>query len=85
VLLHSDAGGPQAAARTVLDRFGHELDEIRTTPGDLLASFATPDAQGPLAYVGQMAIDHSELDPATLAADAAVAVETFHAGLTEGR
>jgi len=78
VLLHNDAGGPQDAARAVLDQFGDELARVRTALDDLLANFAAPDAQGPTAYAEQMTIDHPELDTTTLLADAVVAVETFH-------
>lgn len=81
VLLHNDAGGPDEAAQAVLQRFGDELDTMRTALDDLLANFDNPDAQGPRAYVEQMLIDHPDLDRTMLAADAIVAVEAFHGGL----
>jgi hypothetical protein len=81
VLLHNDAGGPNEAARAVVHQFGGELDTMRTALDDLLANFDNPDAQGPCAYVEQMLIDHPDLDRTTLAADAVIAVETFHRGL----
>lgn len=81
VLMHNDAGGPAAAARLVRDRFGGELQAIRTALDDLRANFAAPGTQGPQAYVQQMRIDHPDLDAATLAADAVLAVEEFHRGL----
>lgn len=81
VLLHNDAGGPNAAAEAVLERFGGGLGSVRTALDDLLANFATPDAQGPLAYAEQMMIDHPELDRTALLADAVIAVETFHTRL----
>lgn len=81
VLLHNDAGGPNAAAEAVLERFGDGLGSVRTALDDLLANFATPDAQGPLAYAEQMMIDHPELDRTALLADAVIAVETFHTRL----
>ena len=85
VLLHNDAGGPEAAARAVLQRFAADLAGApRTALDDLLANFAVPDAQGPTAYVGQMLVDHPELDATTLAADAVLAVEAFHRGLFGG-
>lgn len=34
VLLHDDAGGPEAAAQAVLDRFGRELARVRTALAD---------------------------------------------------
>jgi hypothetical protein len=81
VLLHNDAGGPDEAAQAVVDRFGGELGTVRTSLDDLLANFATPDAQGPQAYADQMTIDHPDLDRVTLLADAVLAVEAFHARL----
>ena len=77
VLLHNDAGGPAEAAGLVRERFVDEVDAVRTALDDLQANFATPDAQGTRAYVGQMRIDHPDLDPATLAADAVLAVQAF--------
>jgi len=77
VILHNDAGGPAAAARAVRARFDQELGGVRTALDDLGANFAKPDAQGPRAYVAQMTIDHPDLDPTMLAADAVVAVEEF--------
>lgn len=81
VLLHNDAGGPSGAATLVLDRFGDEIGAIETAFDDLRANFAVIDAQGSLAYVQQMLIDHPDLDPATLAADAVLAIDQFHRGL----
>ena len=77
VLLHNDAGGPAAAARLVKERFGGELDAVRTALDDLRANFAAPDAQGSRAYIEQMRIDHPDLEPTTLAADAILAIEEF--------
>jgi hypothetical protein len=78
VLLHNDAGGPEQAAAVVLEHFGGEIDgSIRTAIEDLKANFAKPPAQGPLAYAGQILLDHPELDHATAAADAVVAVTAF--------
>jgi hypothetical protein len=85
VLLHNDAGGPEAAARAVLDRFGTELvGAARTALEDLVANFAMPGAQGPQSYAGQMHIDHPELDYTTLAADAVVAVRAYYGALLKG-
>lgn len=84
VLLHNDAGGPEAAAYAVLDRFGEELARVRTALDDLAANFAAPDAQGPRAYAQQMAIDHPEVDRATALADAVTAVEAFCGRLIAG-
>ena len=81
VLLHNDAGGPSAAAAQVRDRFPDDLSAIHTAFNDLRANFADPTAQGVQAYVRQMQIDHPELDPVSLAADAVVAVQEFHRSL----
>lgn len=78
VLLHNDAGGPNEAAAAVLDRFGDQLSgAIRTAIEDLRANFATPTAQGPVAYADQILLDHPELDRATVTADAVIAVARF--------
>ena len=81
VLMHNDMGGPDEAAEAVLECFGSELSAARTSLDDLLANFSTPDAQGPRAYVEQMLIDHPDFDEATIAADAVLAVGTFHSRL----
>jgi hypothetical protein len=74
------------AADAVNDLFGHDLaGAVRTALDDLLANFASPGDQGPSAYAGQMTLDHPELDAASLAADAVLAVEAFHRRLFEGR
>lgn len=54
---------------------------MRTALDDLLANFATPQAQGPQANAEQMMTDHPELDRAALLADVVIAVETFHTRL----
>lgn len=78
VLLHNDIGGPDAAADLVLEQFGDELTgSIRTAAEDLRANFATPTAQGPIAYADQIVLDHPELQLGTVAADAVVAVQRF--------
>lgn len=81
VLLHNDAAGPAAAAALVRERFVEDLRSVHTALDDLQANFETPMAQGTQAYVHQMRIDHPNLDPVILAADASVAVREFHQGL----
>lgn len=82
VLLHNDGGGPDPAADAVLASFGPDLvGAVRTSLDDLAANFAGPGDQGSTAYAEQMHLDHPELDPATLAADAVLAVEVFHTRL----
>jgi hypothetical protein len=61
----------------VLDRFGDQLASVRTALDDLAANFADRAAQGPRAYAQQMAIDHPEIDRATVLADAVVTVQAF--------
>ena len=81
VLLHNDAGGPTAAATQVRALFADDLRAVQTALDDLRANFEGPAAQGSRAYSTQMRIDHPELDPASLAADASVAVQEFHRSL----
>ena len=82
VLLHNDAGGVDAAAAAVRERFGPELPSVRTSLDDLLANFAEPSAQGPRAYAEQMLFDHPDMASSALAADAVLAVERMHQLLT---
>ncbi len=78
VLLHNDAGGPQAAAERVLQMFSDDLHgTTRTALLDLCANFARTADQGPRAYADQMRVEHPELDRAALLADAVLAVEQF--------
>jgi len=58
-------------------RFTGEITALRTALVDLEANFENPVAQGAQAYVTQMLIDHPDLNPRTLAADAIVAVGEF--------
>ncbi len=81
VLLHNDAGDTVAAAALVRERFIGEIVAIRTALNDLEANFQDPAAQGSRAYVTQMHMDHPELDPEMLAADAAIAVGEFCQGV----
>lgn len=81
VLLHNDQGGPEAAARLVIERFGGDLGTLRTALYDLQANFADPRAQGTKAYADQMLVDHPDLGAAMLRADAVVAVGAFCAAL----
>lgn len=82
VLLHNDAGGVDAAAHAVRERFADRLSVLGPMLDDLRANFADPAAQGPRAYVAQMRVEHPEEDPAMLAADAVLAVEAFHRQVT---
>lgn len=84
VLLHNDAGGPMEAAQAALDKFRDDVPAVRGSLDDLLANFAEPDAQGVRAYANQMAADHPDRNPVTLAADAILAVDAFHRRLVTG-
>lgn len=77
VLLHNDAGGPDAAVTRVERLFCDDSAALRTAFADLEANFENPADQGTRAYVDQMRTDHPDLDPQTLAADAIVAVGEF--------
>lgn len=77
VLLHNDAGGPEAAAQAVTGKFHDELPGIASAIDDLAANFADTSAQGPVAYARQMAIDHPEVERSQALADAVVAVQSF--------
>ena len=77
VLLHNDAGGTATAVELVEKRFPGEIFALRSALNDLEANFGHPAAQGARSYVAQMQLDHPDLDPSTLAADAIVAVEEF--------
>jgi hypothetical protein len=80
VLLHNDLGGPQAAGREVVSRFGAAVrGSVRTALGDLVANFETSTAQGSRAYVSQIGQDHPEIGALEAAADAMAAVREFHA------
>ena len=77
VLLHNDAGGTAAAVERVERRFRGEIGAHQTALADLEANFEHETTQGPRACVSQMQMDHPELDPQALAADAIVAVGQF--------
>lgn len=78
VLLHNDEGGPTQAADLVKTVFADDLTgDVATALSDMAANFAVPDAQGPEAYAGQLLLDHPDLDPAEVAADAVTAVHLF--------
>lgn len=84
VLLHNNAGGPEAASEAVLARFpGEIVGATRTALNDLVANFVDTAAQGPQAYADQMMVDHPDLDRKAVVADAVVAVKTFYGLLTE--
>lgn len=77
VLIHNDAGGPEAAARAVTTRFGAVTAGMKTMLDDLAANFREVTDQGPRAYVGQLLLDEPDLDRRAVLADAVLAVEAF--------
>jgi hypothetical protein len=77
VLLNNDHGDPSAAAARVLEVFRPAIPAIRTQVLDLQANFADAGAQGTIAYVNQITLDHPELPENVAAADAQLAVEAF--------
>ncbi|BCZ24399.1 nucleotidyl transferase AbiEii/AbiGii toxin family protein [Mycobacterium senriense] len=78
VLLNNDHGSPTAAAERVFEVFGTSvISTIRTQVLDLQANFEASDAQGTVAYATQITLDHPEIDRATAAADAQLAVAAF--------
>ncbi len=85
VLLHNDHGSAADVAVRVQQVFGQDVDGLATTLTDLRANFDGKETQGTRAYVGQITQDHPELDPATAAADAQLAVSTFCDRLLRGR
>lgn len=78
VLLHNDAGGVEAAARTVLARFGSDVASVRTALDDLRDNFADVAAQGAVAYADEMHSNHPDLERRVLLADAVTAVNEYH-------
>ena len=72
------SSSPTAAATLARKRFADELPALHTALDDLRANFDAPDTQGSRAHTTQMCVDHPELDPVTLAADAVLAVREFH-------
>jgi hypothetical protein len=77
VLLHNDHGDPGTAALRVQEIFGPTLTSLQSTITDLRANFDGPQAQGTLAYMDQLGLDHPEVDAATATADCQLAVQDF--------
>ncbi len=77
VLLHNDYGDVNEAANHVKQVFGSQVSSLSSAITDLRANFDGPGAQGTTAYVTQITQDHPALDPATIAADCQLAIQTF--------
>jgi hypothetical protein len=85
-LLNNDHGNPSAAAERLTELFGPSIiNVIHAQLLDLQANFADAHAQGTLAYINQITLDHPDLDPDVAAADAQLAVEAFTDDLLRGR
>jgi hypothetical protein len=85
VLLNNDHGDPRAAANRSCQVFGTAIASVESALTDLKANFAGPGTQGTSAYVGQVTLDHPDIDPATAAADGQLAVQAFCDYLLEDR
>ncbi len=81
VLLHNDAGGVDQASQAVLDRFGPEIDAVRTALDDLaqLRRRLSPRCEG---LREEMTFDHLGLDHRAALADAVTAVGDFYTTIT---
>jgi hypothetical protein len=78
VLLHNDDGGPEPAARRVVERFGDMLvGSTETALSELASNFTDSDSQGSIAYATTTVGMHPDLDVDVLANDAVAAVSTF--------
>jgi hypothetical protein len=61
VLLHNDYGDASEAAARVQQVFGSEVSSLTSILADLKANFDGPEAQGTLAYVSQITLDHPDI------------------------
>jgi hypothetical protein len=84
VLLHNDFGDVMSAALRVQQVFGQSITGLDGMLADLRANFDGSQAQGTLAYVSQVTIDHPETDSAAAAADCQLAVLAFCDALLKG-
>lgn len=82
VVLHNDAGGPNAAAKRVQEVFAADLvGQTATALTELAANFSDANAQGSLAYATTMQVLHPDLDVDVLANDAVAGITAFVGGL----
>jgi hypothetical protein len=78
VLLHNRAGGPEQAARRLLDGgLADALGALRTTFLEVGARYVRTTDSGPLGYAEQALEVEPEADPALLRADAVDVVQRF--------
>lgn len=84
VLIHNDAGGPEAAADRLLhERFDQPRQELRSTFIEVRERFRRTSDTGPVAYAAQSALADPAVDELTLRADAVTAVEVFFGRLED--
>jgi hypothetical protein len=82
VVLHNDAGGPDAAVERVRAVFAADLvGQTATALTELAANFFDDNVQGSLAYAMTMHRLHPDLDADVLANDAVAGVGAFVGGL----
>jgi hypothetical protein len=82
VLLHNRAGGPEPAARSLLDgKLTGELPALRTTFLEISERYAKPTDIGPRSYAEQTLEVEPDADEHILRADAVDAVQRFLAPL----
>lgn len=78
VLIHNRAGGPQQAARQLLEgKLAAAIPGLQSTLREVAARFNSPSDFAPECYASQMRLVDPALDEATLRADAVVAVAEF--------
>ena len=78
VLLHNRAGGPEQAARSLLDgKLAGELPALRTTFIEIVERYAKPTDIGPHSYAEQALEVEPDADEHILRADAVDAVQRF--------
>ena len=82
VLLHNRAGGPEGAAAQLREgALSDALPNLRSTFLEIRERYARPNDFGPTSYAAQSLQVDTELDPATLRADAVDVVERFFRSL----
>jgi hypothetical protein len=78
VLLHNRAGGPEPAARSLLDsKLADELPALRTTFIEIAERYAKTTDIGPRSYAEQALEAEPDADEHTLRADAVDAIQRF--------
>lgn len=82
VLLHNHAGGPEQAARRLLEgKLAYVLPSLRTTLMEVSERYVKTSDSGPVGYAEQALEVDPDADSALLRADAVDAVQRFFAAL----